>query len=198
MFVFLINSNSFKINEVNDAFYSTFFVITFLASISCVAAASETTNQTIAVNKSSCSKLASKTQPFVLVLSSGDNLIESINQCAKDAKLNGAIVSGIGQLHNPVLAYFSSDPNAKPTLTHFKGYYELASLNGDITNNDGKYYTHLHAVLADKQFHGIAGHVNGGETGLTAEISIRPLSANLQRTVDAKTGFGPIELNVGA
>lgn len=173
-------------------FLRPFIIATFLSGISLAAAASEENNPA-AVNKLSCDKLAGTTQAFVLVLNSGDDLIESINECAKAAKLRGAVVSGLGQLHNPVLAYFSSDPNAKPTLTHFKGYYELAGLNGNVTNNDGKYYTHLHAVLADKQFHGIAGHVNGGKAGLTVEVSIRPLAGNLQRTVNAKTGFGPIE-----
>lgn len=176
-------------------FFRRLMIVTFLLTISLAAAASEITNQPTAVNKSSCGKLADTTRPFVLVLSSGDELIESISQCAKDAKLNGAIVSGLGQLHNPTLAYFSSDPNAKPSLTHLKGYYELASVNGNITNNNGKYYTHLHAVLADKQFHGFAGHVNDAKAGLTVEVSIRPLTAALQRTVDAKTGFGPIEVS---
>lgn len=145
-----------------------------------------------AVNKSTCSKLTNTKQPFVLVLSSGDSLIESITQCAKDAKLMGASVNGLGQLHNPVLAYFSSDPNAKPTLTTFSGFYELANLSGNITNNSGKYYTHLHTTLADRKFHGIAGHVNDAKVGLTAEITIIPLSTPLERTVDPKTGFGPI------
>jgi len=68
-----------------------------------------------------------------------------------------------------------------------------ASLNGNITNNSGKYYTHVHSVLADKQFHGIAGHVNSAKIGLTAEISITPFPANIDRVVDEKTGFGPIK-----
>ena len=157
-----------------------------------IAVAAEEDKNSASVNKSTCGRLTNTTQPFVLVLSSGDSLIESITQCAKDAKLMGALVSGLGQLHNPILAYFSSDPHAKPTLTKFSGFYELASLNGNVTNNSGKYYTHLHTTLADKKFNGIAGHVNDAKVGLTAEITIVPLSAPLERTVDPKTGFGPI------
>jgi uncharacterized protein len=154
--------------------------------------AQEITTSSVAVNKSSCSKVANTNQPFILVLDRGDELLESITQCAKDAKLLGASVSGLGQVHNPTLAYFTSKPNDKPTLTTFSGYYELASLHGDITNNANQYYTHLHAVLADKTFHGIAGHVNKAKIGLTAEITIIPFSASIQRKVDPKTGFGPI------
>lgn len=161
------------------------FVLPALASESSMTASA-------VVNKSTCSKMANTTQPFILILNSGDELISSISQCAKDAKLVGASISGLGQLHNPSLAYFSSDPKAKPTLTKFPGYYELASLNGNIAINGDNYFTHIHAALADKKFHGIAGHVNDAKIGLTAEISIIPFTSQIQRAVDPKTGFGPI------
>jgi len=145
-----------------------------------------------AVNSHSCKKLSGTDKPFILVLNSGENLLESISRCAKDAKLKGASVSGLGQVENPTLAYFSSDPKAKPTLTTFEGFYELASLNGNITNNGNTYYTHLHAVLANNKFQGIAGHVNAATVGLTVELTLTPLAAAVQRTVDGETGFGPI------
>ncbi len=159
----------------------------FLAVSSSIASASSAV-----VTQASCGRLANSTQPFILVLNSGDDLRESINRCVKDAKLKGASVSGLGQLHNPALAYFSSNPDDKPTVTTFPGYYELAALNGNVTNNAGQYYTHLHAVLADKKFRGIAGHVNSAKVGLTVEITIVPFSGSVQRAVDPKTGFGPI------
>lgn len=83
----------------------------FLTFSATVAAASPA-----AVSKASCNKLADTTQPFILVLNSNDDLIESISQCAKDAQLMAASVSGLGQLHNPVLAYFSSDPKPSQRL----------------------------------------------------------------------------------
>ena len=110
----------------------------------------------------------------------------------QDAKLTGASISGLGQVKNPTLAYFNSDPKAKPTLTTFPGFYELASLNGNVTVNGDDYYPHAHAVLADKQFHGIAGHVNNAKVGLTVEVTIVPFSGSVERTVDPTTGFGPI------
>ncbi len=152
-------------------------------------------NASAVINKTSCAKMANSTQPFILVLNSGDNLLESIGQCAKAAKLQGASFSGLGQVHNPTLAYFTSNPKDKPTLTTFPGYYELVSINGNVSANGSDYYAHAHATLADKQFHGIAGHVNKAEIGLTAEITIVPFTASVQRTVDAKTGFGPLVAN---
>jgi len=175
-------------------FLSTLTTVCLAFGAAMVATSAAASENTAAVSKSSCGKLANTTQPFVLVLNSGDDLLESITQCAKDAKLMAASISGIGQVHNPTLAYFTSNPKDKPSLTTFPGYYELASLNGNITNNANVYYTHAHTVIADKQFHGIAGHVNAATVGLTAEIIIIPFSAAVQREVDPKTGFGPIKI----
>lgn len=167
-------------------------ILALSASIFTAQAATSENTASAVVNMASCSKMANTTQPFILVLNSGDDLLESISQCAKAAKLQGASISGLGQVHNPTLAYFTSNPNDKPKLTTFPGYYELASMNGNISANGKNYYTHAHASLADKQFHGITGHVDKAKVGLTVEITIIPFSAPVQRTVDAKTGFGPL------
>lgn len=171
--------------------FLSFTLFTLMLSCLTIAKAEENI-PTAVVNIASCGKLANTKKPFILVLNSGDELIQGITQCAKNAKLIGASFNGLGQVHNPTLAYFTSNPNDKPTLTTLSGYYELASLTGNITNNSNQYYTHAHAVLADKQFHGMAGHVNNAKIGLTAEITVVPLSASAQRIVDPKTGFGPL------
>ncbi|OGT50833.1 MAG: hypothetical protein A3E84_04925 [Gammaproteobacteria bacterium RIFCSPHIGHO2_12_FULL_42_13] len=167
-------------------------IVSASTTVASTASGNAVISSAIIVGKSSCAKLVNTTQPFILVLRSGDELLESVTQCAKDAKLASAAINGLGQLHNPSLAYFSKNPKDKPVLTTFSGYYELASLNGDITNNNNKYYTHAHVVLADEKFHGIAGHLNSAIVGLTVEIAIIPLQFPVQRAVDAKTGFGLI------
>ncbi len=149
-------------------------------------------NPPAAVDKYSCHKLIGSTKPFILVLNPDDELLSSISACAKEAKLLGGSISALGQLHNPTLAYFTSNPKDKPTLTQFKGYFELASLNGNIAKNENGYYTHAHAVLANQKFNGIAGHVDNSKVGITVEVTITPLPSTLQRMVDAETGFGPI------
>ena len=71
-------------------------------------------------------------------------------------------------------------------------FYLIGMEESDNVNNNNKYYTHAHVVLADEKFHGIAGHLNSAIVGLTVEIAIIPLQFPVQRAVDAKTGFGLI------
>ena len=168
---------------------------TSLLTMNMAFAASHTITKTPAVvvaTNTSCAAVLHTKEPFILVLSKGDNILEKITQCAKEAKLTSAAISGLGQVQNPKLAYFTSNPNDKPIVTTFSGFYELAGLNGNITNNQNHYYTHAHVVLADKEFHGIAGHLDQAKVGLTAEITIVSLPTAAQRAVDEKTGFGPI------
>src|SRR5690349_15101729 len=113
-----------------------------LLALTSSAFAAEANNASIVVTKNTCSKMANTTNPFILVLNTGDEIMESISQCAKDAKLSGATISGLGQLHNPTLAYFTGKQGDKPTLTAFPGHYELASMNGNIATSDENYYTH--------------------------------------------------------
>lgn len=189
--MFDIFTNSLIYNNKSPVMIKKILPTAMLAFLS-LANAKEITTHTSVVNKSSCSQMAGTIEPFILVLDNGDNLLESITRCVKAAKLSGASISGLGQVHNPALAYFTSNPNDKPTVTNFSGYYELSSLNGNVSVNGNTYYTHAHAVLADKRFRGIAGHVDAATVGLTAEITIIPLSGSVQRTLDVKTGFGPL------
>lgn len=145
------------------------------------------------VNKEGCARMKGSERPFMLVLYRGDDLLQSITQCAADATLPAASITGLGQLQQPTLAYFSSNPQEKPTLKQFEGFYELVSLNGDITNNNGKYYTHVHVALGDHDFRAIAGHVNAAVVGMTAEITMIPLPFPVKRTLSGDSGFGLID-----
>jgi uncharacterized protein len=151
------------------------------------------------VNASSCAQLQGSTKPFLLILDRGDELLSAVSQCAKAAHLSGASVSGIGQLFNPELAYFINNDAqsvgsfvASYEVTQLKGYYELASVNGNVASNGGKYFVHLHAVLGDDGLHGRAGHVILGPVGLTAEITIVPLAGAVAREVAEDGSFGRV------
>ena len=62
-----------------------------LSSLACATLlfAAEETAQ-IAVDSTSCANVANTTEPFILVLNTGDDFIKAITDCAKAAKLKGA------------------------------------------------------------------------------------------------------------
>lgn len=144
----------------------------------------------IAVSQNSCIERINSQEPFVLILKTGDNLHEGIKKCARDAKLIGASIQGLGQFTNPVFAYYGA--NAKSHVIPLEGTYEVISLNGNIAMSQGGYYTHIHAVLGDNTLQASAGHIKEAIIGATAELTITPFSKPLERQVDQETGFGLI------
>lgn len=146
--------------------------------ISATAYAEGRTTPPEVVNKSSCGQLSDTTQAFILILKTGDEVVGSITQCAKEAKLTGARIIGLGQIRNPTLAYASDNPDEEPTLKTFSGYYELTSCNGNITMQGDKYITRVNAVIADKKFRGIVGRISSAKVGLNFEVTITPYRAS--------------------
>lgn len=160
--------------------------VLFLGSGSLIAQARDY----IAVDQHDCTKRLNNNEPFILILKTGENLHEGIKKCAHDAGLIGASIQGLGQLVDPVFAYYG--PNAKPHIISRKGTYELISLNGNIAKSNDEYYTHIHATLGNKTLEATAGHIKEAKIGATAELVITPFSKPLVRKVDPETGFGPI------
>lgn len=114
--------------------------------------------------------------PFLFSLKKDDLLIESLAKCAEALQLNGAAISGLGALENPVLGDF--DPTTqrhKPKV--FPGLFEISSLNGNITKRNGEYHVHIHVALsdtADASRPTISGHLFDSKIGLIAELNILP------------------------
>lgn len=114
--------------------------------------------------------------PFLFSLKKDDLLLESLAKCAVALKLNGAAISGLGALQDPILGDF--DPitqRHKPKI--FPGLFEISSLNGNITKRDGEYHVHIHVALsdtADANRPTISGHLFDSKIGIIADLNIVP------------------------
>ena len=140
------------------------------------------------VDSQSCAQLKGTTAPFILVLKKGENLSDGILQCANDADLPSATLTGLGALEDTTLTYFD---HVKKTYKEkkFPQFLELLALNGNVTTLDGKRTTHLHVALSDNHYKMMGGHVGSAYIGATAEINVTPLPGKLVRKMDEKTGL---------
>lgn len=80
-------------------------------------------------------------------------------------------------------------------MRRLEGMLELVSLNGNvITDENGDYYHHTHAVFAYKvgEDHRVAaGHMKSIMVSYTAEIELRPVvDGEIKRKYDSETGTG--------
>ena len=141
-----------------------------------------------AVNPDACKLLKNPTKPFILVVKRGDDLIESITNCANAANITSASLSGLGALEEPTLGYFNLSTK-KYQFKTFPGIYELTSLNGNVGFANGQRFAHIHVTIGDDNYHIIGGHLNEAKVGATAEITFIPLPAAFTRKADKNTGM---------
>lgn len=124
----------------------------------------------------------------------GDEIIEKILMVCKEEGIHSCTFNGIGgcgkaeiQTFIPVTGTFE--------MRRLEGMLELVSLNGNvITDENGDYYHHTHAVFAYKvgEDHRVAaGHMKSIMVSYTAEIELRPVvDGEIKRKYDSETGTG--------
>lgn len=127
-----------------------------------------------------CKSLKNTTQPFILVVPRGKELMHAITQCAVDAHLKAASINGLGAIDDPTIAYYNLK-RSKYETREFKGMFELVSLVGDITRNNNKLFTHAHVALGTRNFNMFGGHLMSAKVGVTAEITFIPLAQTVER-----------------
>lgn len=149
---------------------------------------------TAIITTKTCEKLSDKNSPFLLVLLRGENIYAAISQSMKILKLPGAMVSGLGAVENPTIAYYHL-----PTKTYEKetypGIFEIASLNGNVgyTEKD-ELALHFHIVIGTREHEALAGHFIDGLCGVTVELLFTPLPSKIIRKLDGKIGINLINL----
>ncbi len=132
----------------------------------------------------------------ILRLDKGDELFSALTEkwtaiFEQDGACFGT-VEGIGGCDEVEVGIF--DPVAKRYVVHKReGMLELVSLNGNLTEMDGKPFFHLHAVFAyhdeDGKPQTLSGHLLKAHIGLTAEIVITRIDARVTRRFDEPLGI---------
>lgn len=122
-------------------------------------------------------------------LDKGADLVEGLSAVMKQQHIEAGMVSGIGAVSEARLAYF----NAQTKLyeeKHFKENMEIVSLKGNISFKDNSIFPHLHAVLSNKDFAAVGGHLLPKTYVYAFEFEIIPFEGkSFVRGFDEETGL---------
>ncbi|MBW2988089.1 DNA-binding protein [Candidatus Woesearchaeota archaeon] len=127
-------------------------------------------------------------EAFVLRLDKGEELIAKLKEFCIQHNLRLGLIIGLGAAHRVVLA------NYNPSTKHyseqkFEGSFEIAMLNGNISEMNGEPYLHIHATIADPSFKTYSGHLKEAVISATCEITIIPIQGKLERYYEPKLGL---------
>ena len=118
----------------------------------------------------------------------GEDIYRELKEVCQKHKVETAVVlSGLGQLTQFELGYFKEKGNYTPQ--EFEKPYELLSLTGNISLQEGEYNFHLHAVLGNEEKKAIGGHLIKGKVEVTNEIVLLKTSLKVKRRLDEHTGL---------
>ena len=115
-----------------------------------------------------------------LILEKGEPIHESLKQAARDMKLPGAFVTGLGVIKDVTIAFFQIESKSYKEMK-LKGAVEMLSLNGSISWEGDEPVIHLHAVLGFEDGSVMGGHLLGANIGVTGEIFIHKTGERLER-----------------
>ena len=121
---------------------------------------------------------------YYIRLDKGDEILASLAAlCAREG-IKAAQINGIGGCDKATVGVF--DPDKKEyDRAELETMLELLSLDGNVTEYEGKPYIHAHASFA---YHGadgkpavLAGHLLEAVIGLTGEIVLTPADGYITR-----------------
>lgn len=124
---------------------------------------------------------------MVIILKKGDMVRERLTAFFERNRINSGFFYGIGGVVDPMLSFYDIK-NKKYTKKRFAGHYEVVSMTGNLTQEDGGISIHAHTVLADKNHKTVGGHFMDAEVAITLELKFTQTEI-LERRYDKETGL---------
>lgn len=132
---------------------------------------------------------------FVVVLSSGDEVMATLGRFALEQRLKASQFSAIGAFSRVVVAFFDWETKDYRHLP-IDEQVEVLSLLGDITLDDDKRKIHAHVVVGKSDGSAHGGHLIEAYVRPTLEIMVTELPRHLYRKFDSASGLALIKPNV--
>src|SRR4051794_16691769 len=109
---------------------------------------------------------------LVAVLETGDEVLASLAQLARDEQLSAAQITAIGAFQSATVTYFDWETKNYIPIPVAE-QVEVASLVGDIgVDQQGEPALHMHVVLGRRDGSAIAGHLAKANVRPTLEVVI--------------------------
>lgn len=132
-----------------------------------------------------------------VVLERGEEFFSSIVRYCREHDIHWATLQGIGAVEDIEIGYYDL-ANREYVFRREMGPFEVASLDGNITETDGEEpMLHVHAVLSrcDESLECLGGHLKRAVAAVTLEVVMWEVTQPLIRRTDEQTGLKLITLN---
>lgn len=127
-------------------------------------------------------------EQIIVKLAIGEGIMASIVALAEKEDIQAATITGIGAVDKVDMAFFHL--STRDYENHqLEEEFEVLSLTGSLTLNDGEHHPHLHIILGRSDLSVIGGHLNEAYTSVTMEIYVTVLEGTIERSQDEAVGL---------
>ena len=125
---------------------------------------------------------------LVIRMDKGEEIIQSLRLAAEKEQVRLAAVEALGAVNDFTVGVFDTEEK-QYHANHFSGAFEIVSLTGTVTTQDGKFYAHLHMSAGDREGKVFGGHLNSATVSATCEMVVRVLDCRVERQFDEQVGL---------
>jgi hypothetical protein len=124
----------------------------------------------------------------ILVIESGEKVIETIETFCTENAIFNAEISGLGAVDEISCGYYDLQKRVYD-FNKYEGLFEVVNIAGNVMRKEAGIFVHMHATFTDEQNNAFGGHVQEMRVGVTLELVLRIFKTNLKREFDDKTGL---------
>jgi len=125
---------------------------------------------------------------LIVRMDPGEEIIQQLRLAAEKEKIRLAAVEALGAVNDFTVGVFDTAEKQYHS-NHFTGAFEIVSLTGTVTTQDGKFYAHLHMSAGDREGRVFGGHLNSATVSATCEMVVRVLDGTVERQLDEAIGL---------
>jgi predicted DNA-binding protein with PD1-like motif len=125
---------------------------------------------------------------FLLVLDGGDDVMGSLIEFARECRISGASLQGIGAFSRATVAYWNKETKVYEEIA-VDEQVEVLSIAGSLATSGDEVKVHAHAVLGRRDGSTVGGHLLRATVFPTLEVFIADMGARLVREKDPATGL---------
>ena len=130
---------------------------------------------------------------LVVRIDKGEELCAKVLELAERENIRLAGVSGIGASDDITLGVFNTVTKTYSS-TRYQGPYELASVTGNLSRQDGKPYLHLHLSAGNEYGKVMGGHLNSAIVSATCEVVVRTINGEAGRVFSKEVGLNIFDM----
>lgn len=130
---------------------------------------------------------------YLVRLEKGELIVSTLTQFCVDKKIESGTVSGIGGATWAELAFYDLGQRAYEYEKHDE-LMEITNLSGNVAVVAEKPAVHMHATMADSNYHAYGGHLKEAEVAATCEVFIKQFSKKVIRTHNEEVGLKILDI----